>query len=137
MIQKKSAAKALLSFFLLAAFLLFFGLALAHCSTTSSRKNSLGTVAYDANPYIYLAGSLTATSDSVAEVDGNLNLRINPLGTYLLYDESILLCGLPIAKFEGIQQPFVLTYERRAHRSVQGVACHELISVNHLIEKKP
>jgi hypothetical protein len=136
MIPKKAAAKALLTLFGCAALVLLLN-TLGHCATTSSRKNSLGTVSYDANPYAYLAGSLTATSDSVTEVDGNLNLRINPLGTYLLYDESILLCGLPIAKFEGVQQPFVLTYERKGHRSVQGIACHELVSVNHLVEKKP
>jgi hypothetical protein len=106
---------------------------LGHCATTSNRKNSLGTVSYDHNPLMYLAGSLTQTSDAVSNIDGNLNLRINPLGTYMLYDESVLFCGLPVDKFQGVSEPFVMTYERQAHRTVQGIGCHNLLLVNHVV----
>lgn len=136
MLPKKESARVILA--VIALLLIFIMLAVLqpHASTTSSSKNSLGALSYLENPYIYLAGSLSPTADSVKNIDGNLNLRIKPLGTYLLFDESILFCGLPIEKFEGVSEPFVLTYERRAHRIVQGVACHELRSVNHYVEKK-
>jgi hypothetical protein len=132
MINKKPAAKSILWAFALIVLTL---VALGHCATTS-RKNSLGTVSYDANPYMYLAGSLAPTADSVTNIDGNLNLRIKPLGTYMLFDESVLICGLPIDKFTGMAEPFVLTYERQAHRTVQGIGCHDLLRVDHVVIKK-
>lgn len=135
MISKQRSAKTLIYLFggVVVAILLLS--ALGHCSTTSSRKNSLGTVSYDSNPLMYTAGSLTQTSDSVSNIDGNLNLRINPLGTYMLYDESVLLCGMPIDKFRGVAEPFVMTYERQSHRTVQGVGCHNLLRVDHVVVK--
>ena len=102
---------------------------LAYCSVSTKHENSLGTVMYDSNPLMYMAGSL-ATDKAVTEVDGNLNLRIKPLGTYMLYDESILFCGMPVDKFQGITEPFVLTYRRQTSRSVQGIGCHELLRVD-------
>ena len=107
----------------------------AHCAVSTKHVNSLGTVMYDTNPLMYMVGSL-ATDKAVTEVDGNLNLRIKPLGTYMLYDESILFCGMPVDKFQGITEPFVLTYRRQANRSVQGIGCHELLKVNSLKETK-
>lgn len=135
MVSKKEAAKALLTIFGLIALVLTLNL-LGHCATTSSKKNAFGTMSYEQNPLMYLAGSLSQSGDAVSQVEGNLNLRINPLGTYMLYDESILFCGRPIDKFQGIEEPFVLTYERVAHRMVDGVGCHELIRVDHLVGKK-
>src|SRR5260370_9966678 len=116
----------------LLAALLACPLNFAHASTTSKTQNSLGTVSYDTNPLMYTAGFLTKTSDAVTEVDGNLNLRINPLGTYMLFDEAILFCGMPIEKFRGVEEPFVLTYERQAHRTVQAIGCPNLLTVNHV-----
>jgi len=85
---------------------------------------------YTSNPLMYQAANLATTPDAVANVDGNLNLRIKPLGTYMLYDESLLFCGMPIDKFRGKTEPFVLTYERVAHRTVQGLGCHVLVRVD-------
>ena len=102
---------------------------LAYCSVSTKHENSLGTVMYDSNPLMYIAGSL-AIDKAVTEVDGNLNLRIKPLGTYMLYDESILFCGMPVDKFQGITEPFVLTYRRQASRNVQGIGCHDLLRVD-------
>jgi hypothetical protein len=104
------------------------------CAVSKPHSNSLGIPMYNTNPLMYTAGSLANTADSVSNVDGNLNLRIKPLGTYMLYDEQILFCGLPMEKFQGIIEPFVLVYERQAHRTVQGVGCHELVRVNSLKE---
>jgi len=101
----------------------------AHCSTTKPQTNSLGVVQYTENPYLYEAVQNLA---EVTEVDGNMNLRVKPIGTYMLYDDIILLCGLPIEKFTGITEPFLMTYERRAHRMYGGslamICCAWIVS---------
>ena len=107
----------------------------AHCAVGKKHDNSLGFIQYTSNPLMYTAGSLSETQDALSTVDGNLNLRILPLGTYALYDESILLCGEPVDMFNGVTEPFVLVYERTAHRTVQGVGCHVLIEVRSLKPK--
>ena len=103
----------------------------AHCSTAGDKHpNSLGIVQYDVNPLMYEA---VQTIAEVTEIDGNMNLRIKPVGTYLLYDDIVLLCGMPIDKFSGVTEPFLMTYERRAHHMVRGVACHDLLQVNSIV----
>ena len=91
---------------------------------------------YTSNPLMYVAGSIATNQDALTNVDGNLNIRMSPLGTYMLYDESVLFCGLPIDKFQGITEPFVITYERVSHRSVQGIGCHVLVDVTSLKPKE-
>ena len=107
----------------------------AHGATTSKQPNATGFVQYTENPLMYVAGSLSQTQNNIANIDGNLNLRMKPLGTYMLYDESILFCGMPLDKFKGISEPFVLTYERVGHRTVQGVACHDLVRVDSVVHR--
>jgi hypothetical protein len=102
----------------------------AHCSTTKPQTNSLGIVQYNENPYIYEA---VQTIAEVTEVDGNMNLRIRPVGTYMLYDDIVLLCGLPVEKFTRITEPFLMTYERVSHHMVRGVACHDLLRVDSIV----
>jgi hypothetical protein len=102
----------------------------AHCSTTKPQTNSLGVVQYSINPYIYEAVQNIA---EVTEIDGNMNLRVKPVGTYMLYDDIILLCGRPVEKFTGITEPFLMTYERVSHHMVRGVACHDLLRVDNIV----
>ena len=102
----------------------------AHCSTGDKHPNSLGTLSYNDNPLMYEA---VQTIAEVTEVDGNMNLRVKPVGTYMLYDDIILLCGMPTEKFRGVTEPFLMTYERRAHHIVRGVACHDLLQVNSIV----
>jgi len=102
----------------------------AHCSTTKPQTNSLGVLQYNSNPYIYEAAQTIA---EVTEIDGNMNLRVKPVGTYMLYDDIILLCGLPVEKFSGIAEPFLMTYERVSHHRVRGVACHDLLRVDSIV----
>ena len=97
------------------------------------KPNAFGTVSYQTNPYVYEAVIDIASAD---RVDGNLNLRVKPLGTYMLYDDTILLCGEPVEKFEGKGFPFLMTYERKSHHSVNGVGCHELIRVDAITPSK-
>jgi hypothetical protein len=105
----------------------------AHCSTTKPQTNSLGVVQYSINPYIYEAVQNIA---EVTEIDGNMNLRVKPVGTYMLYDDIILLCGRPVEKFTGITEPFLMTYERVSHHMVRGVACHDLLRVDNIVPKE-
>jgi hypothetical protein len=107
-----------------------------HCAVTTRHENSLGVPMYTSNPLMYVAGSLATNQDAVSNIDGNLNIRISPLGTYMLYDESVLFCGLPMDKFQGVTEPFVIAYERVARKTVQGVGCHELIAVHSLKTEK-
>jgi hypothetical protein len=102
----------------------------AHCSTGDKHPNSLGTLSYNDNPLMYEA---VRTIAEVTEVDGNMNLRVKPVGTYMLYDDIVLLCGMPVEKFSGVTEPFLMTYERRAHHMVRGVACHDLLQVNSIV----
>ena len=135
MIDKKFAVRTILYAIV---FLLIGGYfacnTLGHAATTSTQRhpNSLGVVPYDSNPLVYLAGNVKSTD----WIDGNLNLRFLPLGTYALYDQNILLCGNPLEKFQGVIEPFMLVYERQSHRAVQGVGCHELRGAYSLVVKK-
>ena len=108
----------------------------AQGSTTSKRSNSLNFIPYASNPLMYQAANLADRPDAVTNIDGNLNLSIKPVGTSLLYDESVLFCGLPIYKFQGVGVPFLLTYERQAHHTVQGGGCHNLIRVDTILMQK-
>ena len=103
----------------------------AHCSTSGEKHpNSLGIVQYDVNPLMYEA---VQTIAEVTEIDGNMNLRIKPVGTYMLYDDTVLLCGMPVDKFSGVTEPFLMTYRRRSSHMVRGVACHDLLRVDSIV----
>ena len=103
----------------------------AHCSTSGDKHpNSLGILQYDVNPLMYEA---VQTIAEVTEVDGNMNLRVKPVGTYMLYDDIVLLCGMPVEKFSGVTEPFLMTYRRQSSHMVHGVACHDLLQVNSIV----
>ncbi len=112
----------------------------AHCSTTSTPKSSDTTcwlpegcvTQYQENPNSYKAGTLLDAS-VIGEYQG-MNLRIQSLGTYELFSENLLICGWPVAKFLPAPSNYVvLTYETVSHRTVQGVACHELVRVDEIV----
>jgi hypothetical protein len=107
----------------------------AHCLpvTTKPQTNSLGVLQYNDNPLMYEA---VQTIAEVTGVDGNMNLRVKPVGTYMLYDDIILLCGMPTEKFRGVTEPFLMTYRRQSSHMVQGVACHELLRVDQIVSKE-
>ena len=105
----------------------------AHCqlvTTKPEHTNSLGVLQYNDNPLIYEA---VQTIAEVTEIDGNLNMRVKPVGTYMLYDDIVLLCGMPTEKFSGVTEPFLMTYERASHHMVRGVACHDLLRVDSIV----
>jgi hypothetical protein len=57
---------------------------------------------------------------------------LQPTGTYQLFTEDVLLCKQPVEMFIGKKNPMVITYETRAHKTVQGIGCHELKRVDEL-----
>jgi hypothetical protein len=127
MIDKKKASWTLLVLAALAGFILMT--TLAHCAVSGRRgDSSIGNIVYQDNPLTYKAGNLV----SYAFVDKEgLVLTIQPIGTYELFDESILICNSPEAgdMLTGKQNPMVLTYKTRARKMVYGLGCHELVRV--------
>ena len=103
------------------------------CWLPEGCKNSVGSTSYTVNPNVYLAVDDIAGAN---DVDGNLNLRVHPRGTYMLYEDTVLICGHPREAFEGIGIPFLLTYRRQASRSVRGVGCHDLVDVSNIVSKE-
>ena len=105
-----------------------------HCTTASKHKDSLGVIMEQTNPNVYLSGTLL--DGSVFDADGRefTSLRIHPLKTFSLYDEDLLLCGNRAEDFQGDVSLILITYERQAHETVQGVACHELKGVDEVHE---
>jgi len=109
--------------------------AFAHCSVGKQHNNSIGTVMYVDNPNTYLAGEYV---NAVVVGDGKgVVMRVQPIGTYQLFTQDILLCteGLP-EKFLDKKSPFLLTYETQAHVLVEGLGCHRLVRVDNLEKEK-
>ena len=104
----------------------------AHCATSAPRHdNGLGVVIEDTNPFMYNFGivrdaAIVRNGEHVAT-----NLRFQPYGTFTLYTEQVLLCGMPTDELidRANKGPIVLTYKRQAHEAVDGIACHDLEGV--------
>ena len=132
MLKDKKGAAYWLIVILLAAAIVAFVAICDHFApaTTTGPKSSIGSTSYMINPYVYLVADGV---EDMTEVDGNLNLRLHPYGTYMLFQSpSLLLCGMPMDKFEGVTVPFVVTYRREASGRVRGVGCHELLNASSL-----
>jgi hypothetical protein len=102
-------------------------------TTIQKHDNGLGVIMQNDNPYIYEA---VQTIAEVTEIDGNMNMRVKPVGTYMLYDDIVLLCGMPIDKFSGVTELFLMTYRRQSSHMVRGVACHDLLRVDSIVPKE-
>ena len=98
--------------------------------TTTKHDNSIGTVQYQDNPLTYKAGMVSVSG----LVDDAVVIRIQPLATYSLFTEDVLLCeGAKLEPmFAGKHNPLVLTYKTRASRLVQSLGCHDLIRVDEM-----
>ena len=114
---------------------------MSRCSTNSKKSDTTcwlpeGCVTqYEMNPYTYKAGSVSVSGI----VDDAVVLRIQPLATYNLFTEDILLCDKKklAEMFEGKHNPLLLTYKTKASRMVQGIGCHDLVRADELQEGKP
>lgn len=138
MIEKRFAARVLGAIGIVAAVLLFAQV--AHCAiATKKHDNSLGVVQYETNPFTYIEGGITNVSVIENGDTPALNLRIQPRATYALFTQEILFCDAErtAEKFAGKKGGvFVLAYETVAHRTVQGIGCHELATVDVVQEKQ-
>ena len=105
-----------------------------HCSVSTKRSNAFGAVTYTNNPYTYLAGSVESAFD--IEDEKALVVRIQPISTYMLFSSDILLCGYPLNMFVDKSNPVILVYETQAHRLVEGIGCHNLVSVREVKPEK-
>src|ERR1039458_6581246 len=85
-------------------------------------------VQYQTNPFTSKAGTVAVSG----LVDDAVVLRIQPLATYSLFTEDILLCNREKVEqlFTNKRNPVLLTYKTQASRIVQGVGCHELVRVD-------
>lgn len=111
----------------------------AHCGLVSKPpSNAFGAMAYAENPNVYLYGSIITGSILVDKPAGRYatNIRFNPAHTFSLFSETVLFCGNVSQQFEGMTGPLVITYRRTAHLLYQGVACHELESVDRVESKE-
>ena len=111
----------------LLAFIIGFLVSFARADV-HNRVNATGAVIEYSNPNSYLYGSVIDGNMLHDEHGAYTNVRFSPFHTFALYDETILFCGDQAAKF--FEGPMVVTYRTRASRMHEGVACHDLISVN-------
>ena len=114
----------------------------ALCSTSAPRhENSLGVVMQDTNPNTYIMGAIidgaVVVDKSKSERRYATNIRFAPAYTYMLYDESVLFCGNRAQDFNGKVGAIVVTYERVAHQTFEGLGCHDLVSVDNVVSKDP
>ena len=89
---------------------------------------------YTVNPYIYEAGEIV--DYAIVEKGEGLSIRVKPLATYLLFDDNLLLCGVPADKINGHENPMVLVYRRVSSRMISGIGCHDLIEVRSIEPEK-
>jgi hypothetical protein len=104
-------------------------------AVSKKHDNSIGSLMYEDNPMSYVAGSVR----SIAYVDGGkaISVRVQPIGTYSLYTDEKLFCGSNVVeRFRNVANPMVLTYRTKASRLIEGVGCHELVSVDGLKPKE-
>lgn len=112
-------------------------------ATTTGQPNGLGVVIDKPRPNTVSIGTILDGA-IVADKDGREGtvLRIHPIGTYALYDESLTFCGdqtVAIANPDGRikQGDLVFIYRRQASRLLDGIPCYELRSVRALLPEKP
>lgn len=106
----------------------------AHCAISKRHNSSVGVPMYQDNPMTYKAGAITAVA-YVANGKG-LAVRVQPIGTYGLFTEDVLFCGVPVEKFLNQSNPMVLTYRTKASHMIEGIGCHDLVSVDSLKPKE-
>lgn len=110
---------------------------LLHANTTShDHSNGLGVVIDFNNPNIYMFGSVAGGSVIQGGSHGGTNVRFQPAHSFALYTEDILFCGQRGVEFNAAAGgPVVVTYKRQAHEMIDGIGCHELVSIDK-VEKK-
>ena len=106
-------------------------------TSAPSRSNSLEAYIPDDNTNVYTYGVIV---DTASIEDRFLNITVQPAYTPELHKEQVLICGSSFewAKIDhlNLHSPMVMTYERIAHRTVHGIGCHNIVSVDYFKETK-
>ena len=106
-------------------------------SSMPGRTNVFDAYIPDDNPNVYTYGVVV---DTASIEDRDLNITVQPSYTPELHKEQILICGPSFerAKIDhlNLHSPMVMTYERIAHRTVHGIGCHNIVSVDYFKETK-
>lgn len=132
------ALKGIADVWLVLGLILLFSVFSRGATTSGNHKNSLGVIQYQDNPLTYKEGAVVGLSWA-SSGGGNsfgVNVRIQPRGTFALFTEEILFCGDPSEKFSQMHNPMVLAYETVDHKTISGVGCHELKSVDEVVGKE-
>lgn len=133
--DNETLATKILATLVILGILLLLAVPAAHCSASSPRtQNSLGVVLSDVNPYVYNVGVMTTGTylyDSKGRISTNIGFA--PYGNHMLYPENLLFCG-DVAQqlLEHQQTVIVLVYGRQAHSTIEGIGCHELLTVKEI-----
>jgi hypothetical protein len=107
-----------------------------HATTVGKHRDSLGIVMQQTNPNSFIAGNVTNVEFAGKPENYGMVVRVQPIGTYTLYTEDILLCSDPSEFFAGHSNPMVLVYETVSHHMVEGIGCHELKAVRDVLPEK-
>jgi hypothetical protein len=108
----------------------------AHGATTSSaKKNSFGAVISYDNPNTYIMGIPIHGAYVTSGARLATNVRFQPSYTFGMLTQEVLFCGDHGSDF-NIRGPLVVTYRTRAHEALDGIGCHDLISVDRVKDKR-
>jgi len=100
------------------------------------RPNAFEAIISNDNPYTYLYGA-AVSGEYVGKSDNfGLNIRFQPVHTFALFTQDVLFCGDVAGEFNGKRGPIVVTYGTRSPRTIDGVGCHTLVSVDEVKEKE-
>jgi hypothetical protein len=118
-------------------FLLLVGFSIAAHGSTSAPKhdNSFGAVISNDNPYTYMYGSLVSGAYVGTDKNIGLNIRFQPAHTFAMFTQELLFCGDVASEFKDMRGPLVVTYRTRALRTIEGIGCHTLVSVDKVESK--
>lgn len=105
--------------------------------TETELERPIGDLVPTINNNVYIFGTLVGGTVMKDPVTGKwaTGIRLQPVGTPLVYEESVLLCGDRVEDFKGMQGVIVVTYRRTAHERFQEIACHSLVSVSEVVIK--
>ena len=114
--------------------LVVLGIALqsGHCSTSAPRHNNgLGVVISQDNIYMYNMGLVTDGAILSNERGEDFtSITFLPFGSPMLDTEQVMLCdNLADELNKHGRKVIVLTYERQAHQTYQGVGCHQVLAI--------
>jgi hypothetical protein len=116
----------------------------AVATTPLNRVPTQLDTAYTENPNVYLYGTIIEGTIISERQDGlgdgvimqGTNLRFQPAHTFLLYSEAVMFCNDLSDTFNEMGKVLlVVTYRKHARRLVDGVPCHDFVSVDYVATK--